>query len=118
MIEKRRTVAGFRRLVFAGLACVMFSGCGDSAQKDYSKVLAEVRKEPKVKEAIIDMDILYVTVEDNGSNRKGYAEYLCNVAIDAGTSVRLVKIFKVNSINDPRADGPYGILLGESSCEF
>ncbi|MNX62135.1 hypothetical protein D3C86_930880 [compost metagenome] len=64
------------------------------------------------------MDILYVTVEDDGNNRKGYAEYLCNVANEAGSPVKLVKVFKVNSIDDPQADSPYGILLGESSCEF
>lgn len=81
--------------------------------------LEEIRKEAKVKEAIItDANVLYVTVEDDGTRRDGYAGYLCEVLNDHKATAKTVKVVKVNSSKDPDADNTYGVLLGEMNCEF
>lgn len=81
--------------------------------------LDEIRKEPKVKDAIItDANVLYVTVEDDATRRDGYAGYLCEVLNDHKATAKMVKVVKVNSSKDPDADNAYGVLLGEMNCEF
>ena len=47
---------------------------------------------------------LYVGVLDDGTNRKGYAEYLCSVLKDNQAQTNRVKIVKHNSQNDPKRD--------------
>jgi hypothetical protein len=85
---------------------------------DNSKALEAVKAEPKVMEAIItDADVLYVSVIDDGTSRKGYAEYLCEVLKDYNTTVTRVKVVKAGSTDDPNKDNAYGILLGECNCE-
>lgn len=80
--------------------------------------LEEIRKEPKVKEAIItDANVLYVTVEDDGTRRDGYASYLCEVLREKQATINWVKVVRLNSANDPGSDNTYGVLLGESHCE-
>lgn len=79
--------------------------------------LEEIKKEPKVKEAVVtDADVLYVSVEDDGTNRNGFAQYLCEILNEHKATTKWVKVVKVNSINDPNSDNAYGILLGESNC--
>ncbi|MFV5683863.1 hypothetical protein ACM55I_00275 [Flavobacterium sp. GB2R13] len=79
--------------------------------------LEEIKKEPKVKEAMItDANVLYVSVEDDGTNRNGFAQYLCEILNEHKATIKWVKVVKVNSINDPNSDNSYGVLLGESSC--
>lgn len=89
------------------------------AQKAGGKVaaLSAIKKEKKVKEAIItDANVLYASVVDDGTRRDGYAEYLCQVLKDYGVPMR-VKIVKFGSKNDPKRDNAYGVLLGESWCK-
>ncbi|SDX09885.1 hypothetical protein [Flavobacterium degerlachei] len=79
--------------------------------------LEEIKKEPKVKEAMItDANVLYVSVKDDGTNRNGFAQYLCEILNEYKATTKWVKVVKVNSINDPNSDNAYGILLGESNC--
>jgi hypothetical protein len=79
--------------------------------------IEEIKKEPKVKEAIItDANVLYVSVEDDGTNRNGFAQYLCEILNEHKATTKWVKVVKVNSINDPNSDNAYGVLLGESNC--
>ena len=81
------------------------------------KALIEIRKEKKVKEAIItEANVLYVSVADDGTRRDGYAEYLCQILKENGSNINWVKVTKVNSTNDPNRDNAYGVLLGESHC--
>lgn len=81
------------------------------------KALSEIRKEEKIKEALItEANVLYVSVLDDGTKRDGYAQYLCEVLKDFKTSIKRVKVVKVNSTNDPGKDNAYGVLLGESFC--
>lgn len=96
-------------------------GCGESVKpidEPNNKVaLVEIKKEPKIKEAIItDANVLYVTVEDDGTNRNGYAEYLCGILKENKASTSWVKIIKINSMNDENSDNAYGVLLGEAMC--
>lgn len=82
------------------------------------KALAEIRKEPKVFEAIItDANVLYVSVTDDGTRRDGYASYLCEILRENGAKASRVKVVKVNSTNHPDRDNAYGVLLGESWCK-
>jgi len=80
--------------------------------------LKEIRKEAKVKEALItEVGVLYVSVVDDGTNRNGYASYLCEILREKNAEANRVKIIKVNSTKDPMRDNAYGILLGESWCK-
>ena len=82
------------------------------------KAIEEIRKEEKVKEALItEANVLYVSVLDDGTRRDGYAQYLCEVLKDFNTSVKRVKVVEVNSTNDQNKDNSYGVLLGESFCD-
>lgn len=96
-------------------------GCGETVKPlddpNNKTALEEIKKEPKIKEAIItDANVLYVTVEDDGTNRDGYAQYLCGILKEHKASSSWVKVVKVNSINDENSDNAYGVLLGESNC--
>lgn len=104
------------------ITTLAFTSCQESIKpKDEpNNVLAleEIRKEPKVKEAIItDANVLYIAVEDDGTNRNGYASYICEVLREKKATANWVKVVKVNSTNDPNSDNAYGVLLGESRCE-
>lgn len=47
--------------------------------------VAEIKKEPKVVDAMFTQNIsLWVSVADDGSNRDGFASYLCLLLADAG----------------------------------
>lgn len=81
--------------------------------------LEKIKEEPKVKDAVItDADVLYVAVLDDGTSRNGYASYCCEVLNELKTNVKTVKVVKFGSSKSPDRDNAYGILLGESSCEF
>jgi hypothetical protein len=105
------------------MACC--ASCGDSAPVEKpadnagnKKALEEIKKEPKVTEALLtDANVLYVSVADDGSRRDGYAKYLCGVLTENQASCKWVKVVKVGSMKDPKADNAYGILLGESNCK-
>ena len=105
------------------MVILALNGCSETSKpQDNSNnklALDEIRKEAKVKEAMItDADVLYVTVEDDGTRRDGYASYLCEVLNSYKATTKWVKVVKVNSSNDPDADNAYGVLLGEMNCEF
>ena len=109
-------------LIYYAIATLAFTSCGESIkpqdEPNNKLALEEIRKEPKVKEAIItDANVLYITVEDDGTNRDGYASYICEVLREKKATTNWVKVVKVNSTNDPNSDNAYGVLLGESHCE-
>lgn len=81
--------------------------------------LEKIKTEPKIKDAVItDANVLYVAVLDDGTSRNGYASYCCEVLNELKTNVKRVKVVKFGSSRSPERDNAYGILLGESSCEF
>lgn len=82
------------------------------------EALDEIRKELKVKEATItDEGVLYASVIDDGTNRTGYAAYLCEVLRAKHATVSRVKVVKFGSTKDRNRDNAYGVLLGESWCK-
>lgn len=112
----------FRKLLGIALLVNVFFSCGETTKpqdEPNNKIaLEEIKKEPKVKEAIItEANVLYVSVEDDGTRRDGYANYLCEILKERKATTTWVKVVKVNSINDPNSDNAYGVLLGESHCE-
>ena len=83
-----------------------------------ANALKEIKKEAIIKEAIItEAGVLYASVVDDGTNRNGYASYLCEILREKNALATRVKIIKVNSTRDPNRDNAYGILLGESWCK-
>jgi hypothetical protein len=119
---KIRSTALAAFIVF--ISCCIMS-CGDSAPAEKpadnagnKKALEEIKKEPKITEAFInDANVLYVSVADDGTRRDGYAQYLCGILKENQASSKWVKVMKLGSINDPKRDNAYGVLLGESKCE-
>lgn len=112
------------RSKFFGLTLVslVLLSCGESIkpqdEPNNKLALEEIRKEPKVKEAVItDANVLYISVEDDGTKRDGYASYICEILREKQATTNWVKVVKVGSINDPNSDNAYGVLLGESHCE-
>jgi hypothetical protein len=108
-------------LACATMQFLLIISCGEIVKPmddpNNKTALEEVKKEMKVKEAIItDANVLYVSVEDDGTIRNGYAQYLCQILNENKATTKWVKIVKVNSINDPNSDNAYGVLLGESNC--
>ena len=104
------------------------TSCGDSTpaapvekpadNAGNKKALEEIKKEPKITEAFLnDANVLYVSVADDGTKRDGYAQYLCGILKENQASCKWVKVVKVGSMKDPKADNAYGVLLGESRCE-
>jgi hypothetical protein len=101
------------------------TSCGDSAPVEKpadnvgnKKALEEIKKEPKITEAMLtDANVLYVSVSDDGTRRDGYAQYLCGILKENQASCKWVKVVKVGSMKDPKADNAYGVLLGESQCQ-
>ena len=110
------------KLINCLIFSLLFVSCGESIkpqdEPNNKLALEEIRKEPKVKEAIItDANVLYISVEDDGTPRDGYAGYICEVLREKQATTNWVKVVKVNSTNDPNSDNAYGVLLGESHCE-
>ena len=114
-------------LIIAGVLLVVYllpKGNSDSTVSDTKssigneEALREIKKEPKVKEAILtDANVLYVSVVDDGTSRNGYASYICEILREKNAVANRVKVVKVNSTNDPNRDNAYGVLLGESWCK-
>ncbi len=89
-----------------------------SAVQTSGVVIDAMKKEKKVIEAIIvNSDVLYVTVSDDGTNRNGFAEYLCGIAKEHYANLSAVKVMKVGSTKDKNRDNAYGVLLGQSDCK-
>jgi hypothetical protein len=83
--------------------------CGENVkpqdEKNNKLALEEIRKEPKVKEAIItDVNVLYVAIEDDGTSRNGYAQYLCEVLKENKATTNWVKIVGTYPSYDKRLD--------------
>lgn len=107
--------------VIIGCNLVFIVGCGDVQNPadvlENKKALIEIKKEPKVREAIItEANVLYVSVEDDQTKRDGYAQYICEVLREHKSTIGWVKVVKVGSDNDENSDNAYGVLLGESMC--
>ena len=107
------------------LLVLCFISCGDSTpvekpqdNANNKSALEEIRKEKNISEAFLnDANVLYVSVADDGTKRDGYAMYICGILAEHKATVKMVKVMKVGSINDPNATNAYGIQLGESMCK-
>ena len=78
-----------------------------------------IDNEPRVLDATInDAGYLYVMVKDDGTNRNGYASYICLEAraVFPNVKVNEVWVMKVNTFDHPDRFNGYGIRLGESRC--
>ncbi len=83
-----------------------------------SAFIAEIKKEPKVKDVVLtDAKVLYVAVQDDGTKRDGYAEYLCGIVAEQKADVEAVKVVEFGTMNTDKADNAYGKLLGETYCK-
>ncbi len=88
-------------------------------QKNNERALIEIRKEEKVKEAIItDANVVYVSVNDDGTRRDWYAEYICQLIEEFQWKVWMVKITEFWTTNSTNRDNAYGNLLWSSNCVY
>jgi hypothetical protein len=88
---------------------------------DFNTGLIAVDAEPKIYEAVItDIDVLYVSVKDNGVSQDRFAQTLCNYLKKHKASTSRVKVVKVGATydNDYKSQRLplQGKLLGESHC--
>ena len=112
----------YQPLLLSLLLLLSLIACSESPNPnsipENKAALEEIKKEPKVKEALLtDADVLYISVDDDGTKRDGYASYICEVLREHKSTTKWVKVVKFSSSNDANADNAYGILLGESNCD-
>ncbi len=83
-----------------------------------NKVALEiVKQEKKVKDVVLtDANVLYVAVESDGTDRSGYASYICETLKESKSTIEAVKVVEFGTMNSPEKDNAYGVLLGESRC--
>ncbi len=86
---------------------ILISLASSQLFSDDKSALKEIRGEKKVLKAEIKENTLYATVKDDGTNRKGYAEYLCQT----------LKEHSLNSVTVKVIDNKNKVL-GESNCKF
>ena len=81
-------------------------------------VLEVVKKESKVKDAVLtDAKVLYIAVENDGTNRNGLASYFCEIVAENKGNINAVKIVEYGTMKSKNRDNAYGVLLGESTCK-
>ncbi len=93
-----------------------------TSKKDTSKEKAKIityllsAKEPKIKDALWSSDrVLAVGVFDDGSNRDGYAQYLCMILYDYELKGERIYIKVIDFSKVVQKKG--FIKLGEAFCE-
>lgn len=121
-MNTRKTISHIGSALAVAFFIFIAFGSGESEKPKNNlgntRALTEIKKEPKVIEAIItDVDVLYVSVSDDGTDRSGYASYLCEILRENKASCNRVKVVKAGTTKHPKADNAYGILLGESWCK-
>jgi len=115
-IKNLFSVIGVSVLIFSALATSKKELPEDNPNN--KAALQEIRKEAKVKEAIItEADVLHISVEEDGTRRDGYAQYICEILREHHATTNWVKVVRVGSTNDPNKDNAYGVLIGESHCK-
>ena len=108
------------RLTLMFLTAVLFAACGGNKVKyaelpENKKLLTELKGEQQIVEAVInDANVLYVAVHNDGSNRNGFATYVCEVAAENKSTIDKVKVVQVGTANK---ENGLGIVLGESECK-
>ncbi|KAA2240322.1 hypothetical protein F0L74_29620 [Chitinophaga agrisoli] len=110
-----------KNIILATTTALVIFSCGTAenpaTNPNNQEALTEVKKEPKIKDAVItEANVLYAAVDDDGTRRDGYAQYLCQVLAEHNSTVNWIKVVKYGSSNDPKADNAYGVLLGEAHC--
>ena len=117
LISKFVKINAMKKLLFIVVMFIAASSFAQSAA-DVDKVKTLMKAEPKVKDFVLtSANVLYVSVIDNGTNRDGYAEYMCQVMRDEHVNVLKVKVVKLGSQKDPKRDNAYGVKLGEAQCK-
>lgn len=91
---------------------------GNEPAENIDAALEAIKKEEKVLDlTLTEADVLYISVQDDGTRRDGYAGYICQVLDEYGVRGKRIKIVKHGSQNDPKRDNAYGVLLGEQWCD-
>lgn len=71
-------------------AAIGFASPAVAEEPWMTRALGLLKAEPKIAESLFNQDSprsLWVSVEDDGTRRDGYAEYLCLVLYDAGMPI-------------------------------
>ena len=78
-----------------------------------------IKNEVKIIDAYINSSgYCYVNVSDDGTNRNGYASYICSEIKSKYPEFEInkVRVMKTGTSSHPDRFNAYGILLGESNC--
>lgn len=95
------------------LALCLLCLAANAAFASKETATAALNAEPKVKDLMWRGSTLYVGVLDDGSNRFGYALYVCNVLAEhdlRGMTVHVMDIVKIVRDND-------WVKLGSADCD-
>lgn len=84
--------------------CGAFMLVGQAATASWDSALDAIRAEPKVVDLVRKGPILYVGMQNDGSRRDGYAQYLCEVlreerVDDRSVDIHIIDIAELNATN-------------------
>lgn len=81
-----------------------------------NSAIEQIKKEKNVVRATLDNGVFYAEVQDDGNRRDAFAAELCEIlrAKEIKASVKVVEHATKHLLE---SNSPYGIVLGESSCQ-
>lgn len=105
------------------LISVLFSGCSNEADKkamneSNEKIIAKVKREQGVWDAIIIDNVLYVSGSNSIIDADGYAQYLCHLLEENKSFVKKVKIVNAGYTDLLPSDYLASEIIGESTTGY
>ncbi|MFN3784683.1 MAG: hypothetical protein ACK4R6_12235 [Spirosomataceae bacterium] len=84
------------------------------------KIVEVIKKEPKVLQSFYNekQKTMYVAVKDDGTNRTGYANYICQLLHENNARGIKVKIMEYKEDDNSDLDAGHRIILGKAECDF
>lgn len=116
-IKTMANIIAIMLLIFLNTACEPEPK--NSENPNDQAALEAIKKEQWLIDAFItDANVMYISMNGDGKPQNGYAEVICHILKEHDAKTHWVKIVEAGTTKSPEADNAYGVLIGESHCEF